>query len=197
MRLHAVRALGLVGLLGLALTQSLHAQTKHLTDLTGRQDLTPAEIATALKPLAATSPGNRAKGLSAVALEPGQRTRGITPGLAAIAMTVQFAFDSAEILAESKPNLDSLGTALRSPELATYQIRIEGHTDSIGRPEYNQYLSSRRAESVKQYLVEQGGLTPERLAIVGRGEGENIADNKTSTGRQKNRRVEFVNLGVQ
>ena len=197
MRLHAVRALGLVGLLGLALTQSLHAQTKHLTDFTGRQDLTPAEIATALKPLAAMPSGNRAKGLSAVALEPGQRTRGITPGLAAIAMTVQFAFDSAEILSESKPNLDSLGTALRSPELATYQIRIEGHTDSIGRPEYNQYLSSRRAESVRQYLVEQGGVTPERLAIVGRGEDEHIADNKTSTGRQKNRRVEFVNLGMQ
>lgn len=197
MRLHAVRALGLVGLLGLALTQSLHAQTKHLTDFTGRQDLTPAEIATALQPLAATPFGNRAKGLPAIALEPGQRTRGITPGLAAIAMTVQFAFDSAEILAESKPNLDSLGTALRSPELATYQIRIEGHTDSIGRPEYNQHLSSRRAESVKQYLVEQGGVTPERLAIMGRGEGEHIADNKTSTGRQKNRRVEFVNLGMQ
>jgi outer membrane protein OmpA-like peptidoglycan-associated protein len=197
MRLHTVRALGLVGLLGLALTQSLHAQPKHLTDLTGRQDLTPAEIATALKPLAVTPSGIRAKGLPAIALEPGQRTRGITPGLAAIAMTVQFAFDSAEILAESKPNLDSLGTALRSPELATYQIRIEGHTDSIGRPEYNQHLSSRRAESVKQYLVQQGGVTPERLAIVGRGEDENIADNKTSTGRQKNRRVEFVNLGVQ
>jgi outer membrane protein OmpA-like peptidoglycan-associated protein len=197
MRLHTVRALGLVGLLGLALIQSLHAQPKHLTDLTGRQDLTPAEIATALKPLAVTPSGIRAKGLPAIALEPGQRTRGITPGLAAIAMTVQFAFDSAEILAESKPNLDSLGTALRSPELSTYQIRIEGHTDSIGRPEYNQHLSSRRAESVKQYLVQQGGVTPERLAIVGRGEDENIADNKTSTGRQKNRRVEFVNLGVQ
>jgi outer membrane protein OmpA-like peptidoglycan-associated protein len=197
MRLHTVRALGLVGLLGLALIQSLHAQPKHLTDLTGRQDLTPAEIATALKPLAVTPSGIRAKGLPAIALEPGQRTRGITPGLAAIAMTVQFAFDSAEILPESKSNLDSLGTALRSPELSTYQIRIEGHTDSIGRPEYNQHLSSRRAESVKQYLVQQGGVTPERLAIVGRGEDENIADNKTSTGRQKNRRVEFVNLGVQ
>jgi OOP family OmpA-OmpF porin len=197
MHLHAVRVLGCVGLLGLVLTQSLHAQTKHLTDLTGRPDLTPAEIATALKPLATTPLGNRAKGPLAVTLEPGQRTRGITPGLAAIAMTVQFAFDSAEILVESKPNLDSLGIALRSPELTTYQIRIEGHTDSIGRPEYNQHLSSRRAESVKQYLVEQGSVAPERLMIVGRGEDEHIADNKTAAGRQKNRRVEFVNLGVQ
>jgi OOP family OmpA-OmpF porin len=125
------------------------------------------------------------------------RTRGITPGLAAIAMTVQFAFDSAEIMAESKPNLDSLGTALSSPELATYQIRIEGHTDSIGSVGYNQHLSARRAESVKQYLVEQGGVVPERLTIVGRGKNEYIADNTTSTGRQKNRRVEFVNLGMQ
>jgi outer membrane protein OmpA-like peptidoglycan-associated protein len=197
MRLHTVIALGLVGILGLALTQSLHAQMKHLTDLTGRQDLTPAEITTALKPLASTPPGTRVKGLPALALEPGMRTRGITPGLAAIAMTVQFAFDSAEIISESKPNLDSLGTALSSPELATYQIRIEGHTDSIGQPGYNHHLSARRAESVKQYLVEQGGVAPERLAIVGRGEDEHIADNTTSTGRQKNRRVEFVNLGVQ
>jgi outer membrane protein OmpA-like peptidoglycan-associated protein len=179
----------------LAMTQSLHAQMKHLTDLTGRQDLTPAEIATGLQPLASAPPGTRVKGLPA--LEPGMRTRGITPGLAAIAMTVHFAFDSAEIMAASKPNLDSLGTALRSPELETYQIRIEGHTDSIGSAAYNQQLSERRAASVRQYLIEQGGIVPERLTIVGRGKNEYIADNKTATGRHKNRRVEFVNLGVQ
>ena len=66
---------------------------------------------------------------------------------------------------------------------------IEGHTDSIGSAEYNQQLSQRRAEAVRQVLVELFEIDPERLDAIGYGEEKPIADNGTAAGRQQNRRV--------
>ena len=67
-------------------------------------------------------------------------------------------------------------------------IRIAGHTDSTGSESYNQQLSERRAESVKQALASQG-VNPARMNAVGFGESQPIADNSTEAGRQLNRRV--------
>ena len=125
------------------------------------------------------------------------QTRGIAPGLATIAIMIHFAFDSAELLPEAKANLESLGQALQSERLAPYRIRIEGHTDSIGRAAYNQGLSYRRAQSVKRYLTRHFGIPADRLEATGRGEEEPLSDNRTRQGRQKNRRAEFVNVGQQ
>ena len=119
--------------------------------------------------------------------------RGITPTaqtLSAVAITVHFAFDSSAILPESAQNLRSVGIALQSSELASARIQIEGHTDGIGSDQYNLRLSERRAGSVRQYLVRQYRIAPERLIAVGKGKAESIADNDTPEGRQKNRRVE-------
>jgi OOP family OmpA-OmpF porin len=69
------------------------------------------------------------------------------------------------------------------------EMSIEGHTDSIGPAEYNMRLSERRAESVKDYLVNKGGVDADRLCTKGYGETRPIADNDTKEGRQKNRRV--------
>jgi outer membrane protein OmpA-like peptidoglycan-associated protein len=110
-------------------------------------------------------------------------------------VTVHFAFNSSAILPESAQNLRSVGIALQSSELASARIQIEGHTDSRGSDQYNLRLSERRAESVRQYLVKQYRIAPARLSIVGKGEAESIAENDTPDGRQKNRRVELVNLG--
>jgi OOP family OmpA-OmpF porin len=72
------------------------------------------------------------------------------------------------------------------------KIAIEGHTDSIGSNEYNQKLSERRANSVKNYIIDNFGIDAKRLRAEGFGETRPIADNNTDEGRQRNRRVESV-----
>ena len=68
-------------------------------------------------------------------------------------------------------------------------VEIEGHTDNVGSEAYNLDLSKRRAESVKNYLVENLGIDPARLSAAGYGFSRPIADNNTREGRAQNRRV--------
>jgi OOP family OmpA-OmpF porin len=69
-------------------------------------------------------------------------------------------------------------------------VLIEGHTDSQGAAAYNQMLSEKRAESVKQSLIEQFNIPAEKLSSIGYGEEMPVADNATADGRALNRRVE-------
>ena len=69
-------------------------------------------------------------------------------------------------------------------------MTVEGHTDNVGSPEYNQGLSERRAYSVRDYLVEQG-VAPSRVTAIGFGETQPKGSNDTPEGRQINRRVEI------
>jgi outer membrane protein OmpA-like peptidoglycan-associated protein len=69
-------------------------------------------------------------------------------------------------------------------------IRIAGHTDSTGTADFNQRLSERRAEAVKNALTGLG-VSASRIATIGYGEGKPIASNQTEAGRQQNRRVEI------
>jgi outer membrane protein OmpA-like peptidoglycan-associated protein len=71
------------------------------------------------------------------------------------------------------------------------KLRVEGHTDSVGKPDANQRLSEARAKSVRDYLVKQG-VGAERLESVGFGQTKPIAPNETARGREANRRVEFM-----
>tara|TARA_Y100000588_G_C13990590_1_gene811282 strand:+ start:112 stop:486 length:375 start_codon:yes stop_codon:yes gene_type:complete len=71
------------------------------------------------------------------------------------------------------------------------KVRIEGHTDSVGADRYNQLLSLRRAEAVRDYLISQG-IADTNLSIAGYGESNPIDSNDTKAGRVNNRRVEFV-----
>jgi OOP family OmpA-OmpF porin len=66
---------------------------------------------------------------------------------------------------------------------------FEGHTDSIGTEKYNQGLSERRARATQDYVVKKG-VDPAKVTTRGFGETKPIADNKTTEGRTKNRRVE-------
>jgi outer membrane protein OmpA-like peptidoglycan-associated protein len=176
----------IIGCWILSVGPELDAELKKArTDLTGRENLTPEEVIEGLTP---PEPQVRTRGVN-------PKTRGLQPGLATIAVTVHFAFDSSEILPQAEVNLRSLGQALQSPQLAAYQIRIEGHTDSTGPAAYNVGLSHRRANSVKEYLVQHFDIDAERLLIDGRGEDEPITSNDTRDGRRKNRRAEFINLG--
>ena len=167
---------GVMWLLLWAVTWGLDAQPKDRMDLTGREELTPEEIVRGLIP---------------------RYTRGIAPALPAVAITVRFDFNSAKIGPAAAQTLRSVGIALQSAELSPYRIRIEGHTDNIGSDQYNLKLSERRANSVKQFLIQHYRLAPGRLVTLGRGKQEPMAENETPEGRQKNRRVEFVNVGSE
>ena len=70
-------------------------------------------------------------------------------------------------------------------------LQIEGHTDSVGSDEFNQQLSERRSDSVRDFLAEQG-VTPSAMSARGFGKTQPVASNDTPEGRQRNRRVELV-----
>ena len=67
---------------------------------------------------------------------------------------------------------------------------VEGHTDARGTDAYNQKLSERRANAVREVLVNQYGVDASRVNAVGYGESRPVADNASDTGRAINRRVE-------
>ncbi|HEX5000373.1 MAG TPA: OmpA family protein [Terriglobia bacterium] len=103
--------------------------------------------------------------------------------------TVNFAFDSDVLNAEAKRTLDTLAGEVNGLA-AGFMIEIQGFTDSTGSEGYNIGLSQRRAQSVERYLVSKG-VPLFRTAIVGLGEDNPVADNKSSDGQARNRRVEL------
>ncbi|MCK4461833.1 MAG: OmpA family protein, partial [candidate division Zixibacteria bacterium] len=103
-------------------------------------------------------------------------------------------FDSGSdvIKAESFRTLKNIGRLLEDdPEL---RLSIEGHTDADGTDEYNQTLSQKRAESVRNYLISTYSIAAGRLEAKGWGEAKPIDTNDTSEGKANNRRVELVKL---
>jgi outer membrane protein OmpA-like peptidoglycan-associated protein len=101
---------------------------------------------------------------------------------------IAFATDSSEITEATKPVLDRAIKVLTDyPDI---RIEIVGHTDNEGTAEYNVQLSTERAQSVKQYLVD-GGIDASRIEIRGAGQNEPIASNDTEEGKALNRRTEF------
>ncbi len=105
-----------------------------------------------------------------------------------------FDFDKSVLKPEAKAKLDDLVGKLKGISLEV--IIAVGHTDAIGSDGYNQKLSVRRAESVKEYLVTKG-IEPNRIYTEGKGKKQPVADNKTSEGRAKNRRVEIEVVGTR
>lgn len=103
---------------------------------------------------------------------------------------VNFAFDKAVLTSEAEMILDEAVSLLRETD-EVLEVRVEGHTDSIGSEQYNMDLSQRRAEAVIDYLV-ANGVNSARLVPVGMGEGFPVASNETDAGRAANRRVDFV-----
>lgn len=105
-----------------------------------------------------------------------------------IASKIFFETAKATLKTESLAQLDALVLILNKYEGAI--LLIEGHTDSDGTDEYNNDLSQRRTQAVKDYLMSKG-IAESRLVAIGYGESKPIADNKTSAGKAKNRRVEL------
>ena len=102
---------------------------------------------------------------------------------------IEFEFASDRLTRGSYPTLNQIAQTLKDNTL-TVRISVAGYTDYIGSQEYNLKLSVRRANSVRKYLMHKK-VPAKSISIIGYGKENPIATNKTSEGRQKNRRVEF------
>jgi OmpA-OmpF porin, OOP family len=161
-----------------------------VTDFRGRSDYTVEELRQALVPAPESYIGTRGVG-------PAPKPQVPPVNRATAVLNVLFASNSDRILPAYYADLAKLGQAL-TPILASgANVRIEGHTDSLGPDAYNQRLSQKRAESVKLYLVQHFALPPEHLLADGFGKSQPIAPNDSAEGRAQNRRVQVVNLGTK
>jgi OOP family OmpA-OmpF porin len=124
--------------------------------------------------------------------------RPAAPAVAATKVTYAadafFDFDKSALKPEGRAKLDDLVGKIKGISLEV--IIAVGHTDSVGADAYNQKLSVKRAEAVKAYLVTKG-IEKNRVYTEGKGEKQPVADNKTSEGRAKNRRVEIEVVGTR
>ncbi|HMC62241.1 MAG TPA: OmpA family protein, partial [Candidatus Solibacter sp.] len=119
-------------------------------------------------------------------------TRDSARGLIANMSDVLFRSGSYELLPGARERLAKVsGIVLAYPSL---HLSVEGHTDSVGTDDYNQQLSEHRAQSVRDYFVQQG-IQSAAIDARGFGKTEPIATNDTPEGRQQNRRVELVLSG--
>ncbi len=116
----------------------------------------------------------------------------VSKGMVLTLKGVYFDFAKATLRTESYPALmEAIQILKDNPDI---QVEIQGHTDNIGSDAFNQRLSERRAQAVVNFLVQYGGIAPQRLTAKGYGEKRPIASNETEEGRQLNRRVDFVIL---
>jgi OOP family OmpA-OmpF porin len=101
-------------------------------------------------------------------------------------------FDTNKAVVKEKYHNDIKKVADFMKEFPDTTAAIEGHTDNVSSAAYNQKLSEKRANSVRQYIIDKFGIDGSRLTATGYGMTKPIASNDTEEGRQKNHRVEAV-----
>jgi len=109
-----------------------------------------------------------------------------------IDLEIKFDYNSANIAKTALADMDNLGKALTDSSLKGSTFVLAGHTDAVGSEEYNLDLSSRRADSVKRYLMEKYSLAPDHLVTAGY--GKTRLKDKDNPKAAENRRVEVVNM---
>lgn len=112
---------------------------------------------------------------------------------AAVSLVVLFDYNSSTLSDEAKQKLGPLAQALKSPEMQGLRFKIEGHTDAVGGDAFNQDLSLRRAEAIKDYLSSQFEVDSASIEVEGKGK-QGLADPKHPDS-ELNRRVRIVRLG--
>ena len=172
-------------------------------------DATESQILRALAP----KPLTRGLSLNAPVVDPAEakfvdtlrnrRTRSLSSGereqIAAIAtskpnidLEITFDYNSDKISATAKPAVEALGKALSNPDLKGSTFVVAGHTDAVGGETYNQELSERRADAIKQALVDQYRIAAADLVTVGYGKSKPKDPAKPMD--SANRRVQVVNM---
>jgi len=106
-----------------------------------------------------------------------------------------FGVNKSDISPAGKQKIKEYREQVRAEMDSARTIKITGHTDSSGKAEYNQKLSVKRAEAVRDYLISLGA-DASKMEVSGMGATQPIADNKTKEGRAKNRRVEVEVTGT-
>jgi OOP family OmpA-OmpF porin len=118
-----------------------------------------------------------------------------TPKIMVFEAAALFGVNKSEISPTGKEKIKEYRERARAELDSAKTIKITGHTDSSGKAEYNQKLSVKRAEAVRDYLISLGG-DASKMEVAGMGATKPIADNKTAAGRANNRRVEVEVLGT-
>lgn len=112
-------------------------------------------------------------------------------------VSVTFAFDKAVLTKADREQLDSFASTLATAR--GYILEVTGGTDSTGDAQYNYGLSQRRADAVVNYLSAKHNIPPHKFYLIGIGEDQQVASDRTAAGRAKNRRVEvklMSNMGA-
>jgi len=104
-------------------------------------------------------------------------------------MAIHFEYDSARLVSESLPLLDSIGQMLNLPKVQREGLVIEGHTDARGSARYNANLALRRAQEIKRYLADSHKIDPTRMLTVSF--GETRLANPENPADPRNRRAAF------
>jgi outer membrane protein OmpA-like peptidoglycan-associated protein len=113
--------------------------------------------------------------------------------LAQITLAIQFDFGSARIRPQSYRSVGLMADSLYHPYLLGYRFLVVGHTDAIGGREKNLELSQRRAEAIREALINPFGIEPRRIEAVGLGEEQLL--NRGNPKAAENRRVQLINIG--
>jgi len=171
---------------GKSLPAGVYKATLDITDVNGNEvTSTPATIE-----LKAALKGEEEVAAPAPTLPSGVSVKNTAEGLrVTLSSLVLFDTGKWDLKPTSKKELDQVAQLLKA--YPTNQLRITGHTDSVGSDPYNQSLSEKRAQSVADNLVQSGGVSKSRLRVVGWGKKRPVASNDTPEGRQQNRRVEI------
>ncbi len=110
-------------------------------------------------------------------------------------LNIEFATGSATLTPAATSELDQLGKALSSAQLAAFNFKIVGHTDTVGDPATNQTLSDARARAVKSYLEAKYSIPDTRLQATGVGESDLLVATPPQTPEPRNRLVQVINIG--
>jgi outer membrane protein OmpA-like peptidoglycan-associated protein len=167
------------------------------------QALTPKRLTRSLTAAPAEDPSKAAAESAFVQSIKNRTTRSLSSGerdqIYAIAqekpnidLEITFDYNSAKISTSALPQVDALGKALTDPSLKGTTFVVAGHTDAVGGDSFNQDLSERRADAVKQYLTTKYGMAAADLVTVGYGKTRLKNPNDPKGG--ENRRVQVVNM---
>ena len=152
------------------------------------EDISLDEMVCALNPDQCSAPfgDRRVRGISATASVSGAVR---PPG--SFDITLNFPYNSAALTADSRAKLDRVAKALTEPTTNNLEIIVSGHTDASGSAEYNLLLSERRAQAVRQFLITERGIEPNRLVAKGYGKTQPLFPSDPYN--DLNRRVQFQN----